>query len=425
LSLSKNISFTFLSQIGNTVLAFISTILITRILGVSGRGEYAIFTNSSSFVVLFFGFSITSTIPYFINSGKAKAEDLLTTILLFVILSTLLAYIAILGLSYTGRLNIVLPDSASSNKYLLAFILLFFNTLVNSILTSYLTTFKKFKEVAILSFLAQVIPLCIYVLLYFKIMNYNKSFPIISIIDIITVVSIASLLLALFTFKKVLHIKMSGKILPWTLIRNFILFTGMAYIGNVFQFFSYKIDFWFVDAYCGKAKLGVYSLAAQLAQLLWIVPQSLSVVLGSYASKMKPEEALPYALRFKKIAFYLTLALGLVGVVVSYALVPLLFGKDFTESSKLLAIFLIGVVPFSTPVVIAIITILLYWILIPKYGVYGGALASVISYIISFVMTEYWLSHLYNVKLVDSYKINFKTLIQEIIAFKSNYLGKL
>jgi O-antigen/teichoic acid export membrane protein len=439
LGLRKNISFTFIAQIVNAIFAFLSTVLLTRILGAEGRGEYAIFTNSIGFSVIFFGFSITSTIPYFINSGKAKTEDLLSTILLFVGLSTLLAYTTLIVLNYFGKLNIALPESVQSHKYILLFVFSFVSTLLASVFNSFLITFKKFKEVAYLSILTQIIPLIIYGLLFLSVIKFNKAMPIVAVINTITIVSALSLLFSIVAFRFYVKAPFSSKILPWFLIKNFVLFTVMAYIGNVFQFFSYKIDFWFVDAYCGKQNLGIYSLAAQLAQLLWIVPQSLSSVLYSYASKMESAEALSYAIKFKKIAFYATLLLALIGIAFAYFFLPILFGAEFRKSFGLLAVFLMGVVPFSVPVVIAgffaamgkfkmsfyasvsitIVTVILYSILIPKYGVYGGAVASVISYVISFAISEYWLTHFYDVKTLGTYKINFSTLKQDIISLKN------
>jgi hypothetical protein len=58
---------------------------------------------------LFFGFSINSTITYFINSGKARAEELLTTIVVFTLGSTVLVYIVLNVLGYYGKLGIALP----------------------------------------------------------------------------------------------------------------------------------------------------------------------------------------------------------------------------------------------------------------------------------------------------------------------------
>ena len=106
----------------------------------------------------------------------------------------------------------------------------------------------------------------------------------------------------------------------------------MAYVGNVAQFFNYKLDFWVVDEYYGKSNLGIYSLAAQLSQLLWMLPLAISTVLYSYASTGSREDAINFTVRLKQIAFYGTLFLGITGLFLSYYLIPILYGKEFNES---------------------------------------------------------------------------------------------
>jgi O-antigen/teichoic acid export membrane protein len=243
---------------------------------------------------------------------------------------------------------------------------------------------------------------------------------------IMTFISFLSLLFGYIVFKHQLKISLSTKLLSTSLIKNFAIFSAMAYIGNVFQFLSYKIDFWFVDAYCGKEQLGIYSLAAQLSQLLWIIPQSLSSVLYTYASKMNVTEALEYALKFKKMAFYATVVLAILGIAISYFFIPILFGEAFKESFYILVIFLVGIVPFSVPIIIAsflgafgnfkisfyislfvsILSIFLYYILIPRFGIFGGAIASVTSYVISFLLVEIYMVRYYKVAFLESYFIS-------------------
>ncbi len=426
MSIKKSISFSFGTQIINTVIAFVSSIIITRLLGAEGRGEYAIFTNSIAFGVLFFGFSISSTIPYFINSGKAKAEELLTTIIIFSAISAVLVYFTLFLLESVGKLHWALPGNIKSSQYKLIFTGIYLNTLLCGVLSTCLLTFKKFKEVSLYNVLFQLLPLFLYLLLYFKIIPADYTKPFNNLVIVTAIISFISIIAITLLFLKLMTIRPVKKIIPFGLIKQFIFFSSMAYVGNIFQFFSYKLDFWIVDAYNGKTTLGIYSLAVQLSQLLWILPQALGTVLYSYASSCKEEEAIHIMLILKKITFYGTLIFAIPGLILSYFFIPLLYGKEFTPAIHLMFIFLTGIIPFSIPsllgsffaarglfkysfyigVTVSIFTVCCYFVLIPMYGAIGGAIASVFSYLTSTMLVEYVMYKKYHVNPLYSLKLN-------------------
>lgn len=421
MSIKKSISFTFGAQLINTCIGFISSIIITRILGAAGRGENAIFSNSIAFAVLFFGFSISSTIPYFINSGKVKAEEILSTMIIYILGSTLFVYFALLLLEYYGKLNWALPDTIQSSTYKFIFIGIYFTSLVNGVLTNFLSAYKKFKEISVYSVVFQFLPVIIYVLLYFNVIPYNHDNPFKIVVNITAILAGVSTLALIILLIRVLSVWPSKKLIPIRLIKQFVLFSSMAYVGNVATFFNYKLDFWVVDAYCGKSQLGVYSLAAQLSQLLWMLPSAISTVLYAYASNLSNEEAVRYTIKLKQIAFYGTLFFAITGLILSYFFIPVLYGKEFSFVFNLMCIFCIGVIPFSIPTVLAslfaakgnfkisfwvsllvfVISTIMYFILIPKFGLLGGAFASSIAYLLAAVISEFIFCKEYKVPLFN------------------------
>lgn len=422
MSILKNISYLFSTQLINLVSGIVASIFLTRLLGAEGRGSNAIFTNSLAFAVLFFGFSISSTIPYFINSGKAKAGELLSTILIFILFSSIAVFAALNLLEYFGKLSWAIPSEIQSWEYKLIFTGTYFCNLLSSVVSTYLSTFKKFKEVSIYTILFQILPASIYIFIYFRLPLFSESgfFKILVIITFI--LAVFSTIILILIFITILDIKPAQKLLPLSLVKQFILFSSMAYIGNVFQFFSYKLDFWLVDYYDGKSQLGIYSLATQLSQLLWMLPTAVASVLYTYASSSTEEEAVNYTIYLKKGALYSTSILAIAGTVLSYYFVPILYGREFVDVYKLMFIFMLGIIPFSIPIVVSsllaargrfkisfytgisvsIVSVGLYSILIPRYGMIGGAVASSVSYFCSSIICEYWLHKIYKVNIATA-----------------------
>lgn len=434
----KNISYLFSTQIINLVSGIIASIFLTRLLGAEGRGLNAIFVNSLAFAVLFFGFSVNSTVPYFINSGKAKADELFTTIFVFVVLSSMVVLSSLNLLEYFGKLNWALPDGVQSWQYKLIFTGTYFCNLLNNVISTYLSAFKKFKAVSLYSIFSQILPTIIYILFYYREMIFSGAEFFNFLVIITFVLALISSIFLILVFTKILPIKPSKSFLPLSLIKQFILFSAMAYVGNVFQFFSYKLDFWFVDYYDGKSQLGIYSLASQLSQLLWLLPTAIASVLYAYASSSTEEEAIKYTIYLKKGALYLTLILAVIGTSLSYYLIPLLYGEEFVDVHKLMILFMLGIVPFSMPIifssllaargkfevsfytgiVVSIISVSLYIILIPRYGMIGGAIASSVSYICSSIICEYWLCRMYKVDIITSLFPNREFIFQTKKALK-------
>ncbi len=417
MSLKKNISYTFGSQIINTFIGLIISIIVTRILGAEGRGENAIFSNATSFAVLFFGFSINSTVPYFLNSLKTKPQELLSTILVYIFFSSFVVFCTLYILEKNNLLHLALPQKTQSIYYIVLFTLLYITTLLNSVLNTFLVSFKKFKEASIISIITQIIPLSIYLCIYKKIIVSEILSPFQIVFHVTMLVSFFTLVVTGYYFIIRLKIFPSKSFISKKLIQQFISFSLLAYIGNVATFFNYRLDFWVVDSYCGKQQLGIYSLAAQLSQLLWILPQAISTVLYSYASSSSLEESVRYAINLKQLAFIGTLVLSIIGMILAYFLLPTIYGTEFTPAIKLMFLLMIGIIPFSIPtvlsslfaargnfkisfyisIIIFFISSTLYFILIPKYGTQGGIIASAIAYLLAAILCEWWFCKEYQI----------------------------
>ena len=419
-------SFAFGAQIVNLPISFISSIITTRILGSVGRGENAIFTNATAFAVLLFGFSISSTIPYFVNSGKAKPGKLLTTIIVFILGSTTLVFLTLSVLDAMGKLGLALPNSIQSLQYKLIFVGLYFTTLLYSVITTYLSAYKKFKEVSIYGIAYQCLTLGVYLMLFYNVIPYDHANPFKTFTIVTALLSLVSIIGVCILFVKLLDIKPERSLLPFALVKQFILFSIFAYLANFFQFIVYKLDFWVVDAYAGKANLGVYSLATQLSQMLWILPQTVASVLYAYASSTTEKEAITHTIQIKQVVFVLTLLFALIGLTLSYFLIPVLYGNDFLQAFNLMLIFMIGIIPFcfititsgffaargafkinlTISFVMSLLSCLLYFILIPRFGITGGAIASSVTYLLSAIICETVFSKKYNSPVSNLFKID-------------------
>lgn len=419
--LVKNVSYTFGAQITNAALGFVISIYLTRLLGPEGRGMNAIFQNSLGFATLFFGLSINSTIVYFVNSGKIPLQKLLSSLFFFCFFSAFAVLGTLLFLKNFGLLSLVLPEDYQSNKYILLFGLLHFNALLSSILITILTAYKKFKIQSLLSLVPIVLSLLIYIGAYYfwKPADSSAAFGLVLVVTILN--ALVSLLLSAIYFFKEVRVYPTLSLMDASEIKLMLTFSAMAYAGNILQFFTYRSDFWFIDNYWGKSQLGIYSLAVSLAQLLWLLPNTIAGVLYSYASSATQEEAVRYTVTLTKFTLYASTIAALLEITAFYFGLQFLYGKDFASAFPLIAILSLGIIPFCIPTIISsyyagrgnfkisfivstvscLFSVTLYLILIPLYGVFGGAIASATAYLSSSIATVIIFNRLTGVPILD------------------------
>lgn len=429
MSTSKNLIFSFSAQILNTIFAFITSIYVTRILGVSGRGEYALFMNSLNFFVLLYGFSINSTITYFINTLKVKQDKLFSSLVFIVFVSTALLA-ATIGLLYMFNLTEhVVPKSAKVDYYLALMLLLFITNIVSGIVTSLFVTYKYFKINSLIIVAFVVLPLIFYVIYYHFIPPINADFSLLFVLSVTTITAILSIITYVVILGNKISLTFSSSLYHPEMLREVIKFTGMAYLANVAQFLTYRLDIWVVNKYCGSSDLGSYSLAVQFSQMLWIIPSSIGGVIYSQVSHLERTEKLPNKLlSIIPIVFYVTLSCALFGSLLVYYLLPILYGEQFAPTYIPMLILLVGSVLLSYATIITNInagrgsfkhnyqgsvagltlSLPLYPILISHFGIIGGACASTLIYTFQTIFyTTLFCKH-EDVHLLKIFKFNIR-----------------
>jgi O-antigen/teichoic acid export membrane protein len=172
-----------------------------------------------------------------------------------------------------------------------------------------------------------------------------------------------------------------------------------AYISAIFAFLVLRFDLLMVSQMIGTDAAGVYSIAVQMADVLYLLPVSIGTVLFPQISSMRSGEW-----NFTKRAARVTAwGLGSSALAVWF-MAPLLiefaYGSAFRESANALRWLLPGIwalgvntvfmnyfagtgmpaITFISPAVALFVNIALNLVLIPTMGVAGASLASTIAY---------------------------------------------
>jgi O-antigen/teichoic acid export membrane protein len=171
---------------------------------------------------------------------------------------------------------------------------------------------------------------------------------------------------------------------------------------QVVNLVSYRVELIVLERSRGLAEVGVYSIAVQTGELLWLIAGALTTAVTSLALADDERSAAAIIARTAARALLYSAVVGVaMGVFVPYAFGPLL-GSDFEGAGTPLRLLLPGIVlyaPVTTLVVYLsvrrgrpglslavsvvglVATLIAALVLIPAYGASGAAAASAIGYV--------------------------------------------
>jgi O-antigen/teichoic acid export membrane protein len=399
-SYRKNLISSLSTQYLNTFLTFINSIFLARILSDYGRGEYALYLNAINLFILIFSFSLPTGVIYFISSKVIGVKNILYITIAYFILMTLVLMVSLNVLNEVGLGNFILSEKYQTLFIYLICIVFFFFTSINSIISAIFNGIKKIYIYNKILISFSFITMIAFFFIYFSGYQINKSY-FITIILVQAIVQCIQFIFAMFALSKQ---KNELPVIDTSIKKDYgkiFKFSVLVYLTNVVTFFAYKMDFWIVDHYLGKAQLGVYSVAVSLAQLIWLMPNAVAYVnLSEISSENQEEKANALTVNSFKIALYVSFLGAILFTICSFFVVPILYGNDFGKVPHYIVLLMFGVVPFAPITIISsylagrnlykhnfigsligvIICGVMDFALIPLYGIVGACIASSISY---------------------------------------------
>jgi len=178
-----------------------------------------------------------------------------------------------------------------------------------------------------------------------------------------------------------------------------------SWIGNISARANDMLDQFIVGTFLNSAELGIYSISYAYVKLLTIPSNAISGVLFNEISfRNDLKGSLQGAVQVHKALLIITAALAVPLVLLGEWLIVTLYGEAFAGAYFPFLLLVPGIIvyavsrrvlhkilaangyPLKTSTiefVSAVVGIILYIILIPRYGIVGGAIGSTIAYLVS------------------------------------------
>jgi O-antigen/teichoic acid export membrane protein len=182
------------------------------------------------------------------------------------------------------------------------------------------------------------------------------------------------------------------------LLARLALAMGAVHVVNLV---SYRVELFILERHESLAEVGLYSIAMQAAEAMWLVPAALATAVTAPAVHESEAGAARLVARAAGRCLLLTGAIAAVVGLAAPFVLPLLLGEAFERAATPLLFLLPGIVLYA-PVTILVVylsvrrgrprlslvvslvamacTLLLALVLIPAHGTRGAALASTIGY---------------------------------------------
>ena len=387
----RNVSSSFVLQVLVLFLAFANSAVMTRWLGPEQKGTLTLALLVPSVLGLFLGGGISIANVYFAGSRRLSVSGLSATSVTFVIVASLLGSVILGGLLSSGWLGKVLPGLAGWT--LVIAMLMLPVGLASGYFSAIFQGLQRIAQVSRVNVVQSAVGFGLTVLLVAG-LGLRMVGALLS-----TVVAGATGLVLLAAMLRQEGAAFRPRF-DVALMRSMLVFGLKGHIGNVLQFFTYRLDLFVVNYYLGPAHVGIYSVAVMLAELLWQFPHAVAFVIFPKSTSTDPIIMNAFTPRVFRVTLGLTAATAMGLALVGKPFIHVIYSTTFADAYGPMLVLLPGVVLLGGGKVLTseiagrgyahynsinaalalMLTVVLDVLFIPQYGLVGAAAASSIAY---------------------------------------------
>lgn len=178
-------------------------------------------------------------------------------------------------------------------------------------------------------------------------------------------------------------------------------------VAHITQMLSFRLSFYVLDNFHGEAAVGVYSNGISIAESIWLIAKSISLVqYARIANLDSRKEAATLTVRLMKFSLTSSLILLLPVLLFPSSFFIWLFGNGFGDTRFVIQALAIGVLIYNFSILAGhyfsgtgryhinaltssaglIVSVILYYTMIPRFGITGAGWATSLSYLVTTVI---------------------------------------
>ena len=215
--------------------------------------------------------------------------------------------------------------------------------------------------------------------------------------------------------------------------------------ANTLQLLNYRLGYYIIESYLGKARLGVFQIGNQLSEGLWIAGKSLALVQYSRISnESDPFYAKTLSVRFLKLTVLLTVSMLAIFWILPESFYLWILTDKYEGIKNVIWSLSPGIIAISANVILShffsgtgrhhhnaissgigvVFTLTFGFILIPKIGIVGAGITASVSYMMTLLYQLIMFSRITKLTVRELFvtRADFVFLLTEIkgLLFKKN-----
>lgn len=184
-------------------------------------------------------------------------------------------------------------------------------------------------------------------------------------------------------------------------LKELMRFGFYAQLGNLAQLLNYRLSFYLLKEWHGTASVGIYSTGIQLSEVFWVISRGISTVQYAHIANSEDESAnRALTIDLLKFSFFSVILLLIPALLLPAQFYALIFGPEFGNVKSVLYFLAPGVAIFAASSILShyfagignlrvnafssfiglIFTLVLGFLLIPRYEIAGAGITATASY---------------------------------------------
>jgi O-antigen/teichoic acid export membrane protein len=424
-SIKKDTAWLMALQIGQTILGFLTGVIIARFLGPADRGALALFTFLVLLLTQVCDLGLNNASIYFLSKHRYSSSTINSNALVWSFSFGLILLTTFFWLN-EATLEYLYPSLPSFFLFLAVLITPF--SLYTFQWSGIFTGLAQIRQARLFSLVNQIVNF-----LFTAFSVLVMKWPLVALIYFTVFYNIFSTAIALLLLHRITPLKFSFN---WRILISCISYGLPLHLGLILNTFHLRIDVFIVQFFHGNVEVGFYVIAVSLAESLQYLESALINASIFHLANRSMVESKELAGRITRHLGFILGTIALVMSLMSYSFIILAYGSQYKPSILPFNILLPGIIALSLTKPAAVfvayqfglskvnlgaaalgllLNLILNLLLIPEYGILGAALASTLSYfsVFLFVMG-------YFVKLSQSsFKQIFIVTYEDIDVYKN------
>lgn len=377
---------TFSIKLASAIFNLLIAIAVSQYLGAGGKGEQSVLLTTITFILIFENIAGGAILVYL--TSRYKTSLLIGFSYIWSIFTAIVFYIIL------SQLTIV------NSQYVLSICLL---SVINSFAANN-SNILLGKEKINLSNIVMFVQPIVTLLSLFVLIKFFKLNTISTYVNSLYIAYTVSFLLSLVFLFQTKEKAITTKIQDWKLTAKAMFSLGFYnQLSHITSLLNMRLSYYLLKEYQGAETLGIYSNGVSLTEAIWMVSGSMALVQYSkIANTSDRKYAQELTISMTKISLLVTVVILLPMLLLPSGFYSYIFGKDFTNINHIMICLAPGVIFYNFALLIGhyfsgtgryyinttasatglVVTLLLSFYAIPKWGFYGAGIVASISYIV-------------------------------------------